>query len=86
LSVPDPRPRRTALFLSLPRWVLAGAIWLYQKLISPLFPRRCRFYPSCSQYAREAVLRYGALRGGYMAVRRLLRCNPWNPGGYDPVK
>lgn len=86
MSASDPRPRRAPLLLSFPRWLFAGAIWLYQQLVSPLLPRRCRFYPSCSHYAREAVLRYGAARGGLMAIRRLLRCNPWNPGGYDPVE
>lgn len=62
------------------------AIRFYQKFISPLLGPRCRFYPSCSQYALEAVQEYGALRGGCLAVRRILRCNPFNPGGYDPVK
>ncbi|MBO2521176.1 MAG: membrane protein insertion efficiency factor YidD [Clostridia bacterium] len=69
-----------------PRRLLAGAIRVYQKAISPLFPRRCRFYPSCSEYTRQALLRYGLLKGGYMGVRRLLRCHPWHPGGYDPVR
>ncbi|MEW6243823.1 MAG: membrane protein insertion efficiency factor YidD [Bacillota bacterium] len=57
----------------------------YRRYISPLKPRTCRFYPSCSTYALEAVQRYGALKGGGLAVRRLLRCHPLNPGGYDPV-
>lgn len=57
----------------------------YQLFVSPLLGPRCRFYPSCSQYAMEAVRRYGSLRGSIMAVRRLLRCHPWHPGGYDPV-
>ena len=57
----------------------------YQLAISPLLGPRCRFYPSCSQYALEAVTRYGALRGSWLALRRLLRCHPFNPGGYDPV-
>ncbi|MEN3009902.1 MAG: membrane protein insertion efficiency factor YidD [Candidatus Bipolaricaulaceae bacterium] len=57
----------------------------YQRLLSPLLPRRCRFYPSCSEYAAQALLKYGLLRGGWLALRRLLRCGPWHPGGYDPV-
>jgi len=57
----------------------------YRRYISPLKPRTCRFYPSCSTYALEAVQRYGAVKGGRLAVRRLLRCHPLNPGGYDPV-
>ena len=57
----------------------------YQRLISPAFPARCRFSPSCSQYTLEAVERYGALRGSWMGVRRVVRCHPFNPGGYDPV-
>ncbi|HEU0198743.1 MAG TPA: membrane protein insertion efficiency factor YidD, partial [Nevskiaceae bacterium] len=57
----------------------------YQRVISPLMGPHCRFYPSCSQYAVEAIQRYGALRGGWLALWRLLRCQPFNPGGYDPV-
>ena len=57
----------------------------YQLLISPLLGQRCRFYPSCSQYALEAVTRYGSLRGGGLALRRLARCHPFSAGGYDPV-
>jgi putative membrane protein insertion efficiency factor len=57
----------------------------YQLLISPLLGPRCRFYPSCSQYAIEAVQTHGSLRGTYLGFRRLLRCHPWHPGGYDPV-
>jgi putative membrane protein insertion efficiency factor len=58
---------------------------LYQWLISPLLGPSCRFYPSCSQYAFEAVQRHGALRGSYLAARRLGRCHPWHAGGFDPV-
>lgn len=62
-----------------------GAIRLYQKTLSRIAPRHCRFYPTCSQYAVEAIGRYGVWRGGGLAVRRILRCNPFHPGGYDPV-
>lgn len=66
--------------------MLIGLIRLYQKLISPLFPARCRFYPTCSAYAVQAVERYGVLRGGWLTARRLSKCHPWHPGGYDPVQ
>lgn len=62
-----------------------GAIRFYQKYISPLSAPCCRFSPTCSQYGIEAVERFGALKGCAMTLRRILRCNPWNPGGYDPV-
>ncbi|MDR0287091.1 MAG: membrane protein insertion efficiency factor YidD [Clostridiales bacterium] len=61
-------------------------IKFYQKFISPLKKPCCRFYPTCSTYAVQAIKKYGIIRGGMMAVWRLLRCNPFNPGGYDPVK
>jgi len=60
-------------------------IRIYRKYISPAFPPSCRFTPTCSQYALEAVERFGAIRGGGMAVWRILRCNPFCKGGYDPV-
>jgi len=65
--------------------VLALAIVAYRRWVSPALPARCRFYPSCSAYALEAVARRGALVGAWLAVRRLLRCHPFHPGGYDPV-
>jgi putative membrane protein insertion efficiency factor len=58
---------------------------LYQRLVSPMLPAACRFHPSCSSYAATAVERHGALRGGWLAARRLLRCHPYHPGGIDPV-
>ncbi|MDD7511497.1 MAG: membrane protein insertion efficiency factor YidD [Peptostreptococcaceae bacterium] len=69
--------------LSLP---LILIIKIYQKLISPLFPPTCRFYPTCSTYFIQALRKYGPLKGSYLGIKRILRCNPWNPGGYDPLK
>jgi putative membrane protein insertion efficiency factor len=60
-------------------------ILFYRKIISPLKPPTCRFYPTCSAYALEAIKKYGALKGSGLAVRRILRCHPLNPGGFDPV-
>ncbi|OGA11468.1 MAG: membrane protein insertion efficiency factor YidD [Betaproteobacteria bacterium RIFCSPHIGHO2_12_FULL_69_13] len=57
----------------------------YRLLVSPLLPRSCRFHPSCSEYAEEALERHGAWRGGWLAAKRLCRCGPWHPGGCDPV-
>ncbi|MDH7488944.1 MAG: membrane protein insertion efficiency factor YidD [Anaerolineae bacterium] len=66
------------------RLVLA-LIRFYQRYISPGLPPSCRFYPTCSHYTYEAVERYGVVRGGWLGLKRILRCQPWNPGGYDPV-
>lgn len=68
------------------RKLLIGLIRLYQKAISPLFPPSCRFYPTCSTYAVQALERHGVVRGGWMDVRRISKCHPWHPGGYDPVE
>ncbi|MFH2134271.1 MAG: membrane protein insertion efficiency factor YidD [Pseudomonadota bacterium] len=57
----------------------------YKYLISPFLPPSCRFHPSCSQYAEEAIVKYGALKGAWLSAKRILRCNPWNAGGFDPV-
>jgi len=67
------------------RGVVRGALVAYKRFISPLLPAACRFYPSCSAFAAEAVGRHGVLRGGAMAVGRLMRCHPWSDGGFDPV-
>lgn len=69
----------------LPARIAVGALRLYKKVISPVLPPACRFTPTCSEYAAEAIARYGLLRGGWMGLRRLLRCHPLNPGGHDPV-
>jgi len=66
------------------QFFLAG-IRFYQKAISPLLGQNCRYYPSCSRYAYEAIERYGVVRGGWMGLLRLVRCHPFHPGGYDPV-
>ncbi|MEP6819504.1 MAG: membrane protein insertion efficiency factor YidD [bacterium] len=66
--------------------LLIALLRFYKLAISPLLPASCRFSPTCSQYAAEAIARYGALRGSALALRRLLRCHPFSAGGYDPVK
>lgn len=65
--------------------LLLGLLNLYRYGISPMLGRNCRFYPSCSHYAHEAIERHGALHGGWLAAKRLGRCHPFHPGGYDPV-
>lgn len=65
--------------------LLLVLIRFYRYAISPLLGRRCRFFPSCSEYTAEAVEKYGALKGARLGFKRLLRCHPWNAGGYDPV-
>ena len=70
---------------SIPKRIMLGMSRFYRRFISPMFPPCCRFTPTCSAYAMEAIQKYGALRGGYLAVRRILRCHPFHPGGYDPV-
>ncbi|KAJ49566.1 hypothetical protein BD780_003819 [Clostridium tetanomorphum] len=66
--------------------ILINLIKFYRKYISPLKSPCCKFYPTCSQYAIDAISKYGALKGGFMAFKRILRCNPFSKGGYDPVK
>ncbi|TCS75196.1 membrane protein insertion efficiency factor YidD [Effusibacillus lacus] len=62
-----------------------AVIRFYRKFISPMKPPSCRFYPTCSAYAMEAIEKHGVLRGGLLAAIRLIKCGPWHPGGYDPV-
>lgn len=69
----------------IPRRIVLLPIRGYQTFISPVLPPSCRFSPSCSQYTLEAVSKYGALKGIWLGLRRLIRCHPFNPGGYDPV-
>lgn len=73
---------RLKAFLS---WLLVLPIRFYQIAISPLLGPSCRFTPTCSEYARQAILKHGPFKGLYLAVRRLLRCHPWGGSGYDPV-
>lgn len=77
-----PIPSRLA---ALPATVLVGAVRVYQWTLRPVIGANCRFEPSCSHYAIEALRRHGALRGTALSARRVLRCNPWTAGGYDPV-
>ena len=77
--------RRLFPVLRLPRRLVVLLLRAYRVVVSPLYGPTCRFYPSCSEYALVAVERHGVVRGGWLAVRRLLRCHPWNPGGVDPV-
>jgi uncharacterized protein len=71
---------------TLPRWPFLALIRLYQATLSKtLAPNTCRFYPSCSHYGYQAIYRHGIIKGGWLAVWRILRCNPFNPGGFDPI-
>ncbi|MDX8380325.1 MAG: membrane protein insertion efficiency factor YidD [Gallionella sp.] len=65
--------------------ILIKLIHLYQYLISPLSPPSCRFIPSCSHYASESLAKHGLLKGAWLSIKRIARCNPWHPGGYDPI-
>lgn len=83
----DPNLRDLPLTLgNIPRFLLLALIRLYQMTLSRgLPPNTCRFYPSCSHYGYQAIYKFGAIKGGLMATWRVLRCNPFNPGGYDPI-
>lgn len=77
--------RSQRMATALPARVLLAALRVYQAFFSPLMPSPCKFYPSCSRYACEAIETHGARRGSWLALRRLLRCRPFSPGGVDPV-
>jgi len=66
-------------------WPLLGLVWIYRNAISPLIGANCRFQPTCSKYAEEALRKHGAFKGGWLAIRRIGRCHPWGGSGYDPV-
>ena len=66
-------------------WPLLALLWIYRSFVSPALPPACRYHPSCSRYAAEAIALHGPVRGAWLAARRLLRCHPWAPGGPDPV-
>lgn len=68
------------------RTMLIAAIRAYRYFLSPLIPRSCRFTPSCSEYSISAIDKYGALKGAYLTAKRIFRCHPFHPGGYDPVR
>jgi putative membrane protein insertion efficiency factor len=72
--------------MKLLRNALLFIIAFYRKSVSNVLPASCRYYPSCSRYAGEAIARYGAGRGSWLAIKRIARCHPWHPGGYDPVE
>jgi putative membrane protein insertion efficiency factor len=67
------------------RYAALALLRVYKRLISPLLPPACRFYPTCSEYAMQAIAKHGLLRGGILASKRLVKCHPLHPGGYDPV-
>ena len=66
-------------------WLLCIPILFYQRCLSPCTPPSCRFTPTCSEYARQAIIKHGPIKGLYLAIRRILRCHPWGGSGYDPV-
>lgn len=66
-------------------WPLLGLVWIYRNAISPLVGANCRFQPTCSKYAEEALRKHGAFKGGWLAIKRIGRCHPWGGSGYDPV-
>lgn len=67
------------------KYIFINIIKIYQRFISPFFPSSCKFSPTCSKYGIEAINKYGPLKGGFLTIKRILRCNPWSKGGYDPI-
>ena len=77
---------RARIMKNMARDVALGLITLYQRLISPILPPSCRFNPTCSEYAYQAIAKYGLVKGVWLGLNRLLRCHPFHPGGYDPLR
>lgn len=73
------------IFINIPSFIVLQLIKFYQKFISPLFPSSCRYIPTCSEYAIIAIQMYGFIKGFFLATKRIMRCHPGHPGGYDPV-
>lgn len=78
-------PRPVQVVFAIPKRIALGMVGFYRKYISPMFPPSCRYVPTCSEYAMIALQRYGFIKGSWMAIKRICRCHPWHPGGYDPV-
>lgn len=76
---------RVAKLKDAPRTVVLVLVRFYRSYVSPLFPPTCRYVPTCSEYAMIALQKYGFIKGSWLAIRRICRCHPWHPGGYDPV-
>jgi hypothetical protein len=72
--------------MSIGATLAVGLLKIYRRFVSPLLPQACRFYPSCSCYAIESIEKYGVARGAFLTLRRLAKCHPFHPGGYDPVR
>jgi putative membrane protein insertion efficiency factor len=85
VSAPAAAPAHTSALTRIARAITIAPVLLYQRVISPALPRRCKYEPTCSRYAVDAIREYGVLRGIVLAAWRVLRCNPWSDGGYDPV-
>ena len=81
----QPAPSHQRIMRTVLTALLLAPIWFYQTCISPFTPPSCRFTPTCSQYAKEAILKHGPLKGLWLAIKRLCRCHPWGGSGYDPV-